>query len=106
PVDSAVALHYWQMAVERAGERRVDAFHLALRETQGIPGALGTWEGYVAAQPDLALVFSEKVPPDHGRELFLLWWRERGPTAAAIPESEADTFLRLAEQWGTPEQLQ
>jgi hypothetical protein len=94
------------MAVERAGERRVDAFHLALRETQNIPGALGTWEGYVAAQPDLALVFSEKVPNEQGRDYFQLWWRDRGSKDAAIPAAEADTFLRLAEQWGTPEQLQ
>jgi hypothetical protein len=45
PVDQSIALHYWQLAVERAGERRVDTFHLALRETQGIRDALDTWQG-------------------------------------------------------------
>jgi hypothetical protein len=76
--DPSISLHYWQMAVERAGERRVDAFHLALRETEGIPGSFAMWEGYVGAQPDLALVFSEKVPSDQGRDYFELWWQQRG----------------------------
>ncbi len=104
-VSPPLALHYWQLAIERAGWRRVEVFQDALRETRELPGAEATWEGYIGAQPDLALVFSQFLPPEQGRACFEAWWQARGAKADDIPASEAAAFLRLAAQWGTEVQL-
>jgi O-antigen ligase len=99
------ALHYWQLAIERSSRQRIEVFTQALQETAMIPGAKTAWEGYVAAQTDLALAMSEGLSEEEGRANFEMWWTQRGSREGNIPPGEADTFLRLALRWGTIEQL-
>jgi hypothetical protein len=104
-ISPAQSLHYWQLAIERAGWRRVEIFQDALRETRAMPGAQAIWEGYIGAQPDLALVYSQFLPPEQGRACYEAWWQTRGAAAGDIPASEAAAFYKLAAKWGTEEQL-
>lgn len=101
----AAALHYWQMAVERATRQRTEVFSSAITETQDLPGAANLWRGYVEAQPDLALLFSEGVEEAEGRQLFQMWWDRRGSQSQEVTSAEADAYMRVALRWSTPDQL-
>ncbi|MEQ1861264.1 MAG: hypothetical protein ABMA13_15185, partial [Chthoniobacteraceae bacterium] len=104
-VQPSLALHYWQLAIERATRQRVDVFGTALAETRGLPGADDVWQSYAEAHADLALLLSESLPADEGRRYYELWWQQRGAQAADISEAEAAAFMRVAKRWGTPAQL-
>lgn len=104
-VQPSLALHYWQLAIERAVRQRVDIFGRAVAETRGLPGADATWAGYVETHTDLALLLSEGMSGEEGRRYFELWWRERGSKVVDISEAEAAAFMRLAPRWASPEQF-
>ena len=104
-VQPSLALHYWQLAIERATRQRVDVFGRAVRETAGIPGAADTWASYAETHADLALLLSETLPEDAGRRYYELWWQNRGSRAAEISDAEAGAFIRVAPRWSTPGQL-
>jgi|GEM_PF-1021479 len=101
----SLALHYWQMAVERATRQRVEVFSMSLQETAGLPGADAVWSSYGEANADLGLLLGERLPGDEGRRYYDHWWEQRGSVLNQVPDAESATFLRLAPRWGTPEQL-
>jgi len=105
PVQPSLAMHYWQMAIERATRQRVDVFGRAVQDTAGFPGAADTWSAYAETHPDLALLFSEGLSDEAGRHYYELWWRQRGAQATDISEAEAAAFVRVAARWGSAEQL-
>lgn len=102
----SLAIHYWQLAVERATRQRVDVFGRAVRETTGLPESADAWSSYVEAHPDLALLLSEQSPDDVGRRYYEVWWADRGASATAVTDAEAAAFIRAAPRWGTPAQLE
>lgn len=104
-VQPSLAMHYWQLAIERATRQRVDIFGRAVKDTAGFPGAADIWSAYAETHPDLALLFSEGLPDDAGRHYYDLWWRQRGSQATDISEAEAAAFVRVAARWGSAEQL-
>jgi O-antigen ligase len=104
-VSPSIALHYWQMSVERASFHRAEAFQNALRETANLPGADLTWQSYVDTHSDLLLTYAEARVDSSGREFFDLWWKRRGSKSEPVLSEEAKAFLRLAERWASPEQV-
>ncbi len=100
------ALHYWQLAVERA-ERRVDeVFRIAFEQTARRPGAADAWAQYVESHPALLLTYAEIVPPDLARAAYDRWWTERGSKIGEAPDWEAAIFYRLAARFGNPRQIE
>lgn len=101
----SLAIHYWQLAIERATRQRVDVFGRAVGETKGLPGAAEAWASYVEAHADLALLLSEQQQDEAGRGYYEVWWRNRAAAATEITEAEAAAFIRVVSRWGTPGQL-
>jgi O-antigen ligase len=108
-VSPSLALHYWQMAIERASLHRIDIFRSAVKETRNLRGAEATWQSYVELHPDLLLayaeLFTEIGATESESEYFNLWWERRGSKSYPLPQAEADAFLRLAKERATVEQL-
>jgi hypothetical protein len=100
-----MALHYWQIAIERAGHRADEVLGLAVQETARLPGAAPAWSQYVEAHPELLLVYAQLVPESQAGVAFQRWWKERGSTAADLNDREVANFYRLAPRWGTREQF-
>ncbi len=99
------SLHYWQIALERAGFRRDELFGRAILETKGLPGADATWAGYAERHPELLLVYAKTVSQDRGREAFERWWQLRADKKK-LTQGEIDTFYELVKGWGSPEQIE
>ena len=102
----SLALHYWQIVVERGGHRTEELFGEALQQTEHLPNSAALWEGYVEAHPELALVYASRFPGDEGRRFFDLWWRERALAEVALHPREASDFYRVAARWSSPEEFQ
>lgn len=98
-------LHYWQIALERAGWRRNELFGNALSETSALPGAASTWASYVEVHPELLLTYARLQSPSEAQEYFMRWWDERG-AASDLQKAEIEAFYQLAAQWASPEQLE
>lgn len=101
----ALALHYWQVAVERASIHREEVFQRAIRETAELPPAHSVWNGYVATHPELALFLCEARSGEEARALYQSWWQERGAREQNISKHEADAFLRVVGKWGALSEL-
>jgi len=104
-VSPHVAVHYWQLAIERGEDRAGELFAEALRETAHLPNASGTWDSYVEAHPELALFYAQRLPGDQGRPFYDLWWRERALAPIALRPAELRDFYQQTARWGTPEQF-
>jgi hypothetical protein len=102
----SMALHYWQLVVERGGHQAEDLFNDAIHQTEHLPNATALWEGYVDAHPELALVYASRFPGEEGRPFFDLWWRERALSKVALRPREAADFYHLAARWSSPEEFQ
>lgn len=105
PVQPSLALHYWQLAIERATRQRVDIFGRALADTKSIPGAADVWTTYAETHPDLALLLGETLGAEAGRHYFDMWWKRRGSQPGPVSDAEASAFVRVASTWSTPEQF-
>ncbi len=55
-VDSAMALSYWELAIDRAGERAGEVFETARAQTASLPGADEFWRGFVSNRPEFILL--------------------------------------------------
>ena len=100
-----MALHFWQIATERAGHRADEVFGIAIDETSRIPGALASWGQYAHAHPELLLKYAQNSNATEGRNAYDIWWTERGSTRISLGEGEISAFYRLARKLGTPQQL-
>ena len=105
-VSPGISLHYWQVAVERAGHRAEEVMGIAIQETIRLRGAAEAWEQYARIHPELLLTYSRNVPEAASRDTFDYWWRERGSKATDILEGEFNAFYSLVAQRGTREQFE
>jgi hypothetical protein len=104
-VSPGMALHYWQIAIEGAGQRASEVFGMALNETVRLPGATESWLQYAENHPALLLAYAAFVPENAGRVAFDHWWTERGAVAGDLSEGEVDGFYNFAARWGDIAQL-
>lgn len=105
PFAPSLALHYWQLVVERGGHRSEELFADALHQSAALPNAAAAWESYVEAHPELALVYATTLPEADGRRFFELWWRERALADVALRDREKADFYALAARWSGPERF-
>jgi hypothetical protein len=101
----SLAIHYWQLAVERASLHRSDFFRDALDRTSRLPDAEVAWQSYVDAHPELALLYAEFRGDADGKTYYDQWWQERGSKQGQLAAGESESFLRTAARWGNAEQL-
>jgi O-antigen ligase len=101
---SGMTLHYWTLAIERAGHRNEEIFQMAMRETEGLPAAETFWSGYAETNRQYLLSYALNAEPEAGRSYFQLWWDERGQKDP-VENQEADYFYLYLPKWGTLEQL-
>ena len=105
-VAPGLSLHYWQLAVERAGHRSEEVFGIAMRETVRVPNYTVTWEQYARLHPELLLTFARNVPEAKSREAYANWWTQRASTVSDLGDAEVTAFYALVEQRGTHEQFE
>ncbi len=105
-VAPGISLHYWQIAIERAGHRAEEVFGIAMDETRGLRGATPTWEQYARLHPEFLLTYARNVPEAASREALALWWNERASQSVDLADAEVGAYYSLVEQRGSHEQFQ
>jgi O-antigen ligase len=103
-VTPSLALHYWQMAIERASLHRPEVFRNAITETKKLKGADETWDSYLDLYPDLLLTYAEERP-ESAPQAFNRWWELRGSKPEPVSTAEEEKFLTLAEKLATVDQV-
>ena len=104
-VSPGISLHYWQVAVERAGHRAEEVFARGMEETARVPGAAAAWEQYAHNHPDILLTFARNVREPASRLAYTRWWESRGSLSKDIGDREVDAFYKLVPRFGTQEQF-
>jgi O-antigen ligase len=100
-----LAVHYWEMAVERGGIHRDEVLRLGVRETTAAsPTAEASWGRYAEANPTLLLPFAQLLPDQEARYYFALWWKERALSEALSP-TELALYYQNAQRWGSRAQF-
>ena len=105
-VSPGISLHYWQLAVERAGHRAEEVLGIGMEETARVPGSAAAWEQYVQNHPELLLTFARIVPEPASRLAYERWWAERGSIPCNLDDREVDAFYKSVARWGTQKQLE
>ena len=100
-VSPGISLHYWQIAVERAGHRAEEVLGLGMDETLRMRGAATAWEQYAHVHPEFLLTYARHVPEAAARQALLTWWDERASVTNDLTENEAQSFYSLIESRGT-----
>ena len=109
-VSPRLGIHYWQMAVERAGRQREEMVRAGLIETSHLPVALSEWDRFIRARPELALAYVRALieelrqPREAAREYFDLWWEKR--SGGGVSEVEIADFNSLAQGWVDGKQME
>ncbi len=104
-ISPGMALHFWTVAIERAGRRRVEIFRMAYRHTATLAGAESFWSQYVHTNPSLLLVYSAERPESEAREHFEDWWARQA--LSRPPElDEVDLVYAALLRWGTLGQME
>jgi O-antigen ligase len=99
-VAPGLAVHYWEMAVERGGIHQDEVLQIAVREsTAASPTAEASWGRYVEANPRLLLPFAQLVSEPEARYYFAVWWKERA-FFESLPPSEVELYYQNATRWG------
>lgn len=104
PVSPGMTLHFWTLAIERAGHRSPEIFRMAFRSTADLPTAESFWGRYAETNPSLLLTYTELLPNEDGRPYFQLWWKLRGLCVDLEP-SETNSFYALLDRWGSRSML-
>jgi len=104
-VAPGLAIHYWEMAVERGGIHRDEVLQLGVRESaEASPTAEASWGRYAEANPSLLLPLAELVPDEEARYYFALWWKDRA-FSESLPPGEAALYYRNALRLGNRAQF-
>lgn len=77
PFSAGMALHFWTVAIERAGHRAEDVFNMACENTSRLAVAAPFWSSYVENNPQLLLSYAQRAPEAEERYYFQLWWKTR-----------------------------
>ncbi len=104
-ISPGISLHYWQLAVERAGHRADEVFGIGMEETARVPGAAAAWEQYALNHPQMLLSFARKVRESAARQAYEQWWAARGSVIRDLDEREVDAFYKFVVRFGTQEQF-
>ncbi len=99
-VSPGLTLHFWSVAIERAGRRKEDEFFMAWENTKEIPLARMFWSNYVENDPQLLLSYAIRVPDVDGRYYFQRWWNERAP-GKDLALFEIRNFYDMAPKYGS-----
>ena len=101
----SLAIHYWEMAVERCRLHGDELLETAVRETTAVsPTAEASWGRYVEANPKLLLPFALIVPQAEARYYYALWWKERAFSESLAP-GELFLYYRNSPRWGNRAQF-
>ncbi len=106
PVSPGMSLHYWQVAVERAGHRAGEVLGIGMQETARMRGAADSWEQYTRVHPEFLLTFARNVPESASRAALARWWTDRASVVDDLGEEEVEAFYSLVAQRGTREQFE
>ena len=105
-VSPGIALHYWQVAIERAGHRAEEVLGIGMEETVRVRGAAAAWEQYARVHPEFLLTYARHVPEAAAREAVARWWTERASVTNELTDAEVNTFYSLVAERGTREQFE
>lgn len=95
-----MTLHFWSLAVERAGHRAGEVLNMAHRATVGNPVAEGFWGRFVETHPHLLLDYALMVPDDkEGRYFFDTWMAERSGLPD-LKDAEVTSFHNALRRYG------
>ena len=101
-----MSVHYWQIAVERAGHRAGEVLGIGMQETARVRGSVATWEQYARVHPEFLLTYARNVPDAAAREAVARWCSERASTTNELGEEEVNTFYSIVAERGTREQFE
>ena len=105
PVSSGMALHFWAVAVARAGARADSVFAMAWKNTAGTPDGEWFWTGFAWDNPRLLLTLALSVEDDTpARASYDRWWKTRA-FAAPLDRSEIDNLYHCLPRLGRREHL-
>ncbi len=96
---AGMSLHFWTVAIERAGPRGDEIFQMAYKDTSDLPVAGSFWGGYVETKPSMLLPYAKCVPDDEAVRCYSLWWQTRALTGP-LQQFEVDAFYNNASRWG------
>ncbi len=99
-----MALHFWSLAIERAGHRGEEIFTMAVRDTIALPGAEAFWSEYASTNPQFCLSYAQNFAGPHGREYFTTWWNTRA-LSGQLQKYEVEAFYANASRWATRAQF-
>ncbi len=99
-----MALHFWSMAVERAGHRDAEILARGTRATSTNPVANIFWGQFVESHPHLLLDYSLSLSEAQGRVYYDLWQAER-IARKDLSDSEVKNFYAAVQRYGTTEDL-
>jgi O-antigen ligase len=99
-----MALHFWSLAVERAGHRAGEILGRGTRATSNIPTADSYWGQFVESHPDLLLDYSLMLPEKEGRAFYKIWLAERLPRKD-LSDMAIKSFYAALRKYGTANEL-
>ncbi len=99
-ISPALAIGYWQQAIERGSDHREEIFRTAVEATSGSPLAAAVWGRYATDHPDLLLRYAQIALEPQGAYYYALWWKDRALSADLSPD-EIREFYDLAPRWGS-----
>jgi O-antigen ligase len=103
-ISPGMTLHFWTLAVERAGRRSEEIFRMAISNTAGLPLAEASWASYAEAHPPLLLSYAQTLPDNLARYYYSLWWASRAASPELEPQ-ELEHFYAHVARWGDRSQF-
>jgi hypothetical protein len=105
PVSPGMALHFWALAVSRAGPRADSVFTSAWKNTVDTPDAAWFWTGFAWDNPRMLPLLALSIGDDNlARAAFEHWWKTRAFTATP-DRAEILNFYHCLPRLGRREQL-
>ncbi len=102
PFDPSMALSYWSLAVERAGDKAGEIFQSALSETRAMPGAGEFWRAFLKTHPALLPTYAQLRPTEEQSSLLGQWLRQKAASENLAPY-ELEAFYTLLQARPDPE---
>jgi hypothetical protein len=104
PVSAGMALHFWTLAIERAGHRNTEIFQMAYRRTIALPVATPLWARYAETNPEFLLTYAQSLPDAEARSCYDLWVKVRSASNHLGQEEVAD-YYSFVSRFGDPVQF-
>ena len=100
---AGISLHFWALALERAGHSAPEIFPVAYKRTAATSPTF--WKNFAHEHPEFLGIYSECVSdPAEARAAYEEWWKIRGAAKNLAP-FEVRYFYTAAAKWGTSAQL-